>query len=107
MDCFLHYNLQSKDEARLMRECFQENKIDYREIDNLILISSNSLRFTDIAILIYKKFSETSFSKTDYLYLYTANSQPSWFCIIIKKIGHSRIFNIVLQLRKMTNGICK
>jgi hypothetical protein len=100
MDCFLHYRFQTKDGANLIRECFQENEIKFREIDNLILLTSTHLSFTELAIALYQKLSLAAFAKADYLYLYTAKNEDNWFCIIIKKIGTSRMYNIMSRLKK-------
>jgi hypothetical protein len=100
MDCFLHYRFQTKDRASLIRQCFQENEIEFREIDNLILLTSAHLSFTVLAIALYQKLSLVAFAKTDYLYLYTVANEDNWFCIIIKKIGASRIYNIVSRMGK-------
>lgn len=101
MNCLLHYRFRFTDEVKLIRACFEENKIEYREMDNLILISSANLSFTKVAILIYQKLSRASLSKTDYLYLYTVKNEKDWFYIIIKKIGHSRMYNILSRLKNV------
>ncbi len=99
MDCLLHYRFRFTDEAELLRVCFEENGIEYREMDNLILLSSPNLSFNEVAICIYQKLMMASLSKADYLYLYTVSHQNQWFCIIIKKIGHSRMYNIISRLK--------
>lgn len=99
MDCFLHYRFRFADEVKLIKDCFEENGIEYREMDNLILVNSNHLRFNELAICIYQKLKMASLSKTDYLYLYTVSHQNQWFCIIIKKIGHSRMYNLISRLK--------
>ncbi|MFM9839643.1 MAG: hypothetical protein ACKVOQ_15345 [Cyclobacteriaceae bacterium] len=53
MDCFLHYRFQSKDGAKRIKECFQENDIEFREIDNLILLTSARFSFTQLAVALY------------------------------------------------------
>jgi hypothetical protein len=85
MDCLLHYRFRFIDEVKLLRVGFEENGIEYREMDNLILITSAQLSFTAVAILIYQKLIQAPLSKSDYLYLYTVGNEKDWFCMIIKK----------------------
>ncbi|KOY84424.1 hypothetical protein AD998_20705 [bacterium 336/3] len=99
MEVLLHYRFRFIDKVKLIKECFDENGVEYREMDNLIFISSTHLRFTEMAVLIYQKLIKASSSKTDYLYLYTVNNEKYWFCIIIKKIGNSRMYNIISRLK--------
>lgn len=102
MECLLHYRFRFTNEVELIRICFEENQIEYREMDNLILISSAQLSFTEVAILIYQKLIPASLSKSDYLYLYTVRNERDWFCMIIKKVGHFRMYNIISRLKNVT-----
>jgi hypothetical protein len=99
MECLLLYRFRFTDEVKLIRACFEENGIECREMDNLIFISSAHLKFNEVAILIYQTLNQAAFSKSDYLYLYTVQNEKYWFCMIIKKIGHSRMYNILSQLK--------
>ncbi len=99
MDCFIHYRFALENEAKPILECFRENKIEFREIDNLILVSSASLSFMELAVLIYRKLENVPIKKSDYLYLYTVNTPNNWFCIIIKKIGLAKMYNIISRLK--------
>jgi hypothetical protein len=100
MDYFLHYRFQAKDGVKLIRECFEENEIEFREIDNLILLTSTHLNFTELAIELYQKLSVIAVGKKDYLYLYTVKDERNWFCIVIKKIGITKMYNIISRLKK-------
>ena len=100
MDCFLHYRFQTKEEVRLIKECFHDNHIEFSEVDNLIFLTTARLSFTDLAVELYQKLSKASVAKNDYLYLYTVKSQDNWFCIVIKQIGISRMYNIMSRLKK-------
>lgn len=100
MDCFLHYRFQTKDKVKLIRQCLEENNVQYREIDNLLFLSTSHLSFTQLAAALYQKLSVVAMSKTDYLYLYTVRNEHNWFCIVIKKIGTARMYNIISRLKK-------
>jgi hypothetical protein len=102
MECLLHYSFRFTNEVELIRVCFEENGIYYREMDNLILISSAQLSFTEVAILIYQKLIPASLSKSDYLYLYTVRNENEWFCMIVKKSGNLRMYNIISRLKNLT-----
>lgn len=99
MDCVLHYRFRFTDEVNLIKDCFEENGIEKIEMDNLIMIRSTHLSFNELAICIYQKLMMASLSKTDYLYLYTVSHQNQWFCIIIKKIGLSKMYNLISRLK--------
>jgi hypothetical protein len=75
MDCFLHYRFESKEMALFIKECFHEHQIEYREIDNMILLSSNHMGFAEVSAVLYKKLLPFSTAKSDYLYLYTSRSE--------------------------------
>jgi hypothetical protein len=94
MDCFLHYRFGSNDLVKLLSECFKKNQIEFREIDNLILISSNRHNFIELATALYETLLPFKLSKSDYLYLYTSRDENNWFSIIIKKMGISKMYNI-------------
>jgi hypothetical protein len=81
-----------------------EYGINYREMDNLIIISLGQLSYSEVAIIIYKKMTRVSFSKSDYLYLYTVSNRNDWFCVIIKKAGNSRMYNITSRLNRTLKG---
>jgi hypothetical protein len=100
MDCFLHYRFQTKDRASLIKECFQDNEIEFSEVDNLIFLTTAHLSFTELAVELYQRLSKTSIAKTDYLYLYTVKNEDNWFCIVIKQMGISRMYNIMSRLKK-------
>jgi hypothetical protein len=100
MDCFLHYRFQTQDEARLIKQCFHENQIEFSEVDNLIFLTTAQLIFTNLAVELYQKLSKASIAKNDYLYLYTVKNQDNWFCIVIKQMGISRMYNIMSRLKK-------
>jgi hypothetical protein len=100
MNCFLHYRFQTKDELRLIKECFQENQIEFSEVDNLIFLTTTHLSFTDLAVALYQRLSKSSIAKNDYLYLYMVKNQENWFCIVIKQIGIAQMYNIMSRLEK-------
>ncbi len=98
MNCFLHYRFESKDAIELIKECFHKHQIEFREIDNLIMLSASNMSFMEVAAVLYKKLLPNKLIKSDYLYLYTSHSEKNWFCIILKKIGITKMHNIDSRL---------
>lgn len=94
MECFLHCRFQFLNNYNLLEAFLTSNKINYTLIDNLFQIHDSKLHSIELAVLLSNKISFSNIDKSDYIYLYTANNNSSWYCSIIKKMGHHRIYNL-------------